>query len=99
MKKQVKMEHPFVPGHEVCAKAKWHHAGDGHKQRVDIKGPKDCEYKHGVIDKKYWPIDIIKHTVVAQPSTHTATKTVTLFNSNIPTQPSLTAVTYTSTLA
>jgi len=93
------MEHPFVPGHEVCAKAKWHHAGDGSKQRVDITGPKDCKYKKaGVLDDKYWPIDIIKHTTVAQPSTHIATSTVTLFKNIINTQPWFSASTYTSTL-
>jgi hypothetical protein len=93
-KRSVKFEHPFIPGHEICAKAKWHHAGE-RKQRVDIKGPKDCHERH---PEKDWPIDI-KYTATVSSSTTTVTNTVTHVHSVIYTHPMFTVTLFTSTLA
>ncbi|KAF2714719.1 hypothetical protein K504DRAFT_528998 [Pleomassaria siparia CBS 279.74] len=64
-KKIVRLQNPFDHyGTQVCAKAKWKHAGK-RNQRVEIKGPKKCN-KQG---SKNWPVDVKYTTTVYSTST------------------------------
>ncbi|KAF2794365.1 hypothetical protein K505DRAFT_361134 [Melanomma pulvis-pyrius CBS 109.77] len=76
-KKYVKFDHPFIAGDKTCAKAKWHHAGDSRKQRIEIKGPKKCHT--GKKANQDWPIDI-RYTSQATTAASTSIVTVTEAN-------------------